>query len=159
MRVNKIAEAFNKLYPNLNLHCGFALTAMQLEGLILKDVLLRGVRAGILALPIHDAVAVEFEHQDWAKDAMEDAWQSVMSEFHVPLLGTITRPPDFGRIESPADSRRSSPNDNNQTAMDSVQLLKLLWVPIPEYRISQRCSNLWKCDERRPRRTIWTVRC
>lgn len=78
----KIAEVFNKLYPNLDLHCGFALTAMQLEGLILKNVLLRGVRAGILALPIHDAVAVEFDNQDWAKDAMEDAWQSLMSEFH-----------------------------------------------------------------------------
>ena len=54
----------------------------QLEGLILKDVLLRGVRAGILSLPIHDAVAVEFDNQDWAKDAMEDSWQSVISEFH-----------------------------------------------------------------------------
>lgn len=80
----KIAEAFAKLYPNLELHCGFALTAMQLEGLILKDVLLRGVRAEILALPIHDAVAVEFDHQHWAKDAMEDAWQKVMSKFHHP---------------------------------------------------------------------------
>ena len=79
---NKIAEAFSTLYPNLNLHCGFALTAMQLEGLILKDVLVRGVRTGILALPIHDAVAVEFEHQDWAKDAMENAWQAMASEFH-----------------------------------------------------------------------------
>ena len=78
----KIAEAFSKLYPNLNLHCGFALTAMQLEGLILKNVILSGTRAGILALPIHDAVAVEFDHQDWAKDAMEDAWQTVMSEFY-----------------------------------------------------------------------------
>ena len=78
----KITEAFDKLYPNLNLHCGFALTAMQLEGLILKNVMLSGTRAGILALPIHDAVAVEFDHQDWAKDAMEDAWQTVMSEFH-----------------------------------------------------------------------------
>ena len=78
----KITEAFDRLYPNLNLHCGFALTAIQLEGLILKDVLLRGVRAEILALPIHDAVAVEFEHQDWAQGAMEDAWQTVMSEFH-----------------------------------------------------------------------------
>src|SRR6056300_134568 len=78
----KIAGAFKKLYPNLDLHCGFALTAMQLEGLILKDVLLRGVRAGVLALPIHDAVAVQFDNQFWAKDAMEDAWQTVMSEFH-----------------------------------------------------------------------------
>jgi hypothetical protein len=56
----KIAEAFTKLYSNLNLHCGFALTAMQLEELILKNVLLRGVKKGILALPIHDAVAIEF---------------------------------------------------------------------------------------------------
>jgi hypothetical protein len=87
---NKIAEAFNKLYPNLELYCGFALTAMQLEGLILKDVLLRGVRAGVLALPIHDAVAVEFDHQDWAKDAMEDAWQSVMSEFHKTAKTSVT---------------------------------------------------------------------
>jgi len=45
---------------------------------------LRGARAGILALPIHDAVAVEFDNQDWAKDAMEDAWQTVMSKFHHP---------------------------------------------------------------------------
>ncbi|MDB2425824.1 hypothetical protein N9W43_08495 [Litoricolaceae bacterium] len=87
---NKIAEAFNKLYPNLELYCGFALTAMQLEGLILKDVLLRGVRAGVLALPIHDAVAVEFDHQDWAKDAMEDAWQSVMTEFHKTAKTSVT---------------------------------------------------------------------
>ena len=78
----EIAEAFTKLYPNLNLHCGFALTAMQLEGLILKDVLLRGAREGILALPIHDAVAVEFDNQFWAKDVMGDAWQTVVSEFH-----------------------------------------------------------------------------
>ena len=78
----KITEAFDKLYPNLNLHCSFALTAMQLEGLILKNVILSGTKAGILALPIHDAVAVEFDHQDWAKDAMEDAWQTVMSEFY-----------------------------------------------------------------------------
>ena len=78
----QIADAFNKLYPKLDLHCKFALVAMQLEGLILRDVLLRGVEAGVVALPIHDAVAVEFDNQGWTKDAMEDAWQSVMSEFH-----------------------------------------------------------------------------
>jgi hypothetical protein len=78
----RIAAAFEKLYPNLGLHCSFAMTAMQLEGQIMKNILLRGTRAGIFALPIHDAVAVESEHQHWAKDAMEDAWQSVMAEFH-----------------------------------------------------------------------------
>lgn len=78
---NQLSHAFNNLYRDLNLHCGFALTAMQLEGLILRKVLIAGARKGILALPVHDAVAVEFDHQDWAKDAMEDGWQSVMSEF------------------------------------------------------------------------------
>lgn len=78
----QIADAFTKLYPKLNLHCRFALVAMQLEGLILRDVLLRGAKAGILALPIHDAVAVEFDHQVWAKHTMEDAWQTLMTEFY-----------------------------------------------------------------------------
>lgn len=89
----KITEAFATLYPNLNLHCGFALTAMQLEGLILKDVLLHGARTGILVLPIHEAVAVEFDHQDWAKDAMKDAWQTVMSELSktAKAVTSITR--------------------------------------------------------------------
>ena len=87
---NQINKAFNNLYPDLNLHCGFALTAMQLEGLILKKVLIAGARKGILALPVHDAVAVEFDHQNWAKDAMEDAWKSVMSEFY-PLASAAVR--------------------------------------------------------------------
>ena len=78
-----IANAFNKLYPKLNLYCRFALVAMQLEGLIMRKILVSGAEAGILALPIHDAIAVPFDHQDWAKDAMEDAWQSVMSEFYI----------------------------------------------------------------------------
>ncbi len=77
----EIADAFAKLYPNLNLHCGFALTAMQLEG-VLKDVLLRGAKARILASPIHDAVAVEFDNQDRARNEMEGAKQTVMSEFY-----------------------------------------------------------------------------
>jgi hypothetical protein len=86
----QIADAFHKLYPKLNLHCRFALVAMQLEGLILRDVLLRGAKAGILALPIHDAVAVEFDHQVWAKHTMEDAWQTLMTEFHKTAKTSVT---------------------------------------------------------------------
>ena len=63
---------------------------MQLEGLILRKVLIAGACKGILALPVHDAVAVQFDHQIWAKDAMEDAWQSVMSEFY-PLASAAVR--------------------------------------------------------------------
>ena len=85
----QIANALNKLYPKLNLYCRFALMAMQLEGLIMRKVLLRGTEAGILALPIHDAIAVEFDNQDWAKDVMEEVWQSVMSKFHKPSKTSV----------------------------------------------------------------------
>ena len=63
-----------------NLH--FSPTEMQFGDLIHKNILLRSVRIEIRELPINNAVAVEFANQDWAKDAMEDAWQSLMSEFH-----------------------------------------------------------------------------
>jgi len=69
----QVVDAFNNLYPKLDLHCRFALAAMQLEGLTLKDLLLCGAKAEILALPIHDAVAVEFDNQFWARDLLEDA--------------------------------------------------------------------------------------
>lgn len=40
----KIADAFDTLYPKLNLHYSFALVAMQLEGLIQRNLLLRGAQ-------------------------------------------------------------------------------------------------------------------
>ena len=76
-----IADAFTKLYPKLNLHCRFALVAMQLEGLIMRNVLLQAAQTGILALPIHDAVAVELENQYWANELMENAWFDTMTDF------------------------------------------------------------------------------
>ena len=78
----KIAESFAKLYPNLDLHCGFALQAMQMEGLILRDVLHEGASKGILALPVHDAVAVEAEHREWAVEAMSASWQRWVGQWH-----------------------------------------------------------------------------
>ena len=84
----QIANALNKLYPKLNLYCRFALMAMQLEGLIMRKVLLRGTEAGILALPIHDAIAVQSDNQYWAKAAMEDAWRHTMSNFFATATTT-----------------------------------------------------------------------
>ena len=86
----QIADTFKKLYPKLNLHCRFALVAMQLEGLIMRKVLLRGSEAGILALPIHDAIAVEFDNQHWAKGVMEATWLTVMPEFHKTAKTSVT---------------------------------------------------------------------
>ena len=77
-----VSNAFDKIYKGVDLYCNFGLTAMQLEGLVMRKVMMQGIQNNIIALPIHDAVAVEFENQWWAQDVMEDAWQTVMSEFH-----------------------------------------------------------------------------
>jgi hypothetical protein len=78
-----VSEAFNRVYKGLNLFCGFGLTAMQCEGLVMRKVLMQGITDNVIALPIHDAIAVEFDNQFWAKELMEDAWRTVMSEFHL----------------------------------------------------------------------------
>ena len=85
----KISEAFAKLYPNLDLHCGFALQAMQMEGLILRDVLHEGASKGILALPVHDAVAVEAEHREWAVEAMTASWERWVRRWHSTAKASV----------------------------------------------------------------------
>ena len=87
----KIAEAFAKLYPNLDLHCGFALQAMQMEGLILRDVLHEGASKGILALPVHDAVAVEAHHREWAVEAMTAAWERWVGQWHSTAKASVKK--------------------------------------------------------------------
>jgi len=69
-----IEAAALKRYPKLNLYTGFGVNAQSLEGQILKQVMLEGVEQGIVALPVHDAVAVTQDNVDWAKEAMLRAW-------------------------------------------------------------------------------------
>jgi len=45
-----------------------------MEGMILSRVMRAGMDRGILCLPIHDAIALEEQHAEWAKSAMEEAW-------------------------------------------------------------------------------------
>lgn len=59
--------------------------AQNLEGRILRKVMLQGIQEDIFALPIHDAVAVELDHMSWACDAMRNAWEAEMSEFHASV--------------------------------------------------------------------------
>ena len=42
----------------------FLYSAQNLEGAILRDVLLQGVGKGFVVLPIHDAVAVQQKHEE-----------------------------------------------------------------------------------------------
>ena len=71
---NVIEAAVLKRYPKLSLYTGFGVNAQSLEGQILRQVMLEGVEQGIVALPVHDAVAVTQDNADWAKEAMLRAW-------------------------------------------------------------------------------------
>ena len=62
---------------------------MQMEGLILRDVLHEGASKGILALPVHDAVAVEAKHWDWAVDAMTAAWERWVGQWHSAAKASV----------------------------------------------------------------------
>jgi len=49
---------------------GWGIKAQGLEGEILRKVMVEGVKLGISSLPVHDALAVNHEHADWAQEAM-----------------------------------------------------------------------------------------
>ena len=63
-----------KRYPKINLFEGWGLSAQNLEGAILRKVMLEGIEQGIVSLPVHDAIAVKQGHAEWAKEAMERVW-------------------------------------------------------------------------------------
>jgi hypothetical protein len=69
-----LEAACAKLYPDLKLFIGWTHQAQNLEGQILKKVMLQGVDEGIVCLPIHDAVAVPKRHQFWAVKTMMKTW-------------------------------------------------------------------------------------
>ena len=80
-----IYSAFEAIYPDVPLSSegiNFGVVAQNLEGRILRKVMLQGIQEDIFALPIHDAVAVELDNMSWACDAMRDAWEAEMREIH-----------------------------------------------------------------------------
>ena len=73
-----LEAACAELYPDLQLFIGWTHQAQNLEGQILKKVMLQGVDEGIVCLPIHDAVAVPKKHQFWAVNTMVRTWTDVV---------------------------------------------------------------------------------
>jgi hypothetical protein len=71
---NEIEAATMKRFPMLKLYNDWGIHAQNLEGAILRDVMLQGVDKGIVVLPVHDAVAVRQVDESWAMDAMSEAW-------------------------------------------------------------------------------------
>ena len=72
---NRINAGVQKRYPKLQLFRGWGIFAQNLEGQILKDVMLEGIKEDIVCLPVHDAIAVQQQYQQWAKDVMLETWQ------------------------------------------------------------------------------------
>ena len=75
----QLKDATLKRYPKLSLFSGFGVNAQSLEGQILKQVMLEGVKANIVGLPVHDAIAVAQSNESWAKEAMLRAWTEHVS--------------------------------------------------------------------------------
>ena len=73
--IDRIYAGVQKRFPKVELFKGWGIFAQNLEGQILKDVLLEGIKEDIVCLPVHDAVAVQQQHQDWAKEVMLETWQ------------------------------------------------------------------------------------
>ena len=74
-----IEAATNKRFQMLKLYDGWGIHAQNLEGAILRDVMLQGVDKDIVVLPVHDAVAVQQKHEQWAVDTMLEAWSRAVS--------------------------------------------------------------------------------
>ncbi|OOZ42997.1 hypothetical protein BOW37_12525 [Solemya velum gill symbiont] len=72
--VDKIIAGTQKRYPKLQLFTGWGLSAQNLEGQILKEVMLRGIEKDIVCLPVHDAVAVTQGNAEWARETMLQVW-------------------------------------------------------------------------------------
>ena len=72
-----LGQAVKQRYPKLILFDDWGINAQNLEGAILRDVMLQGVDKGIVVLPVHEAVAVQQKHEEWAVVTMLEAWSRV----------------------------------------------------------------------------------
>ena len=70
----KIENAVTRRFPDLKLYDDWGTSAQNLEGAILREVMLAGIKKDIVVLPVHDAVAVQQRHEGWAVDAMLESW-------------------------------------------------------------------------------------
>jgi len=77
-RFISIKKATYVRYPKVMLFNGWGVMAQSLEGEILRKVMVEGVKLGIASLPVHDALAVNHQHADWAQEAMARVWADMV---------------------------------------------------------------------------------
>jgi len=84
--IDRMINGSLKCFPKLELFKGWGISLQNLEGQILKDVLLEGIKEDIVCLPVHDAIAVQQGHEEWAKEVMLETWQE-----HANGVGTMVK--------------------------------------------------------------------
>ena len=75
---NEIETYMLSRFPKLPYYSSWSLIAMNYEGEIIKKVMLEGVRNNIVVLPVHDAVAVQTKHKEWAEKTMIRCWNEIV---------------------------------------------------------------------------------
>ena len=86
---DKIMDAFASIYPGLPLLGDFSLTAMQLEGMIMKGIMQQAMKDKVFVLPIHDAVACQLTSVSWAREALMENWLRVLKQHYKGASLTI----------------------------------------------------------------------
>ena len=76
--LDKIGGQCSELYPELQLFIGWTHQGQNLEGQILKNVMLKGVDESVVCLPVHDAIAVQRRNELWAVRTMISTWTEVV---------------------------------------------------------------------------------
>ena len=94
---NLLEDWVRRNLPNIPLYESWSKIAMNLEGEMVKYVMLLGVKYQKVVLPIHDAVAVKVQDAQWAKDSMHRAWLEVMNEDYCEV--DIEYPDNFSTSE------------------------------------------------------------
>ena len=75
---NAVEEFMHGLYPDLPYYEGWSVWAMNVEGEILKQVMLDGVKNGVVTLPVHDAIAVQARNECWARERLKHHWNLIV---------------------------------------------------------------------------------
>ena len=87
----KIDKALKERFKGIDFYSKFGVHAMNYEGVILKEVLLKGIKEDIFMLPIHDAIAVQEHHKERANEIMLETWSEVVSEMCGQKVETVTK--------------------------------------------------------------------
>jgi hypothetical protein len=83
----RVTEAIKAKFPKLApyLHTGIGLELMRVESDVAESVILRLLRRGVVALPVHDSFVGQARKIDEMRGAMADAWEQFLGPSAAPI--------------------------------------------------------------------------